>query len=352
MKKIFIYVMGFCFLSLLILWASEGEKTPAAELKLVGSFPEDNFYFPSFPFIDIDKEGCIYAVDNRKHTIYKFDKKGNLLAKFGGWGQGPGELQWPAKISVDKKFGQIFVKDNTGIIMFGPKGDFIRRIRTFTGILNFDVGNGRIVTLEPIPGKKDLIGLYDYWGMKIKSIGQKYDLDYSISKEIAPGHLDRLVNDGAVLLEENYVYYVSYVFGEIRIYDLSGRLISEKKLSGPGDLQKYREQYRRLFFEDGLKRNKDNTVTGWRILNDACLYGGNLYLLMLGYITDGSYQIFIVDNKSLEVKKRMILPASICPEMIRVFPLNERSAPLFLASFQDQASGSCLLGILKEEGSE
>lgn len=347
MKKILI--LAFCFLPLIILWATGAEKIPVAELKLVCSFPEDDLYFGSFPAIDIDKEGFIYAVDNREHTVFIFNKEGKLLGKFGGWGQGPGELQWPAKISVDKKSGEIFVKDNTGINMFGPGRDFIRRIRTFTGILNLDAGNGRIAVIEPIPGENDLIGLYDYRGFRIKSLGRKYDLDYSKSQEIPPVLLDRMANEGTVLLDGNHVYYVSYVFAEIRKYDLSGEPISEKKLSSPEDIEKYRKQYRQILFETGVKKNKDGTITNIRILNDACLYGEHIYLLMLGYITNGRYQIIVVDKQSLEVKKRMILPSGLWPENIRVFPSNNTNTPLFLISFQDQASGSFLLGILKED---
>lgn len=348
MKKII--VISFCLLFFLNLWSSEVEKIPVSEIKLVRSLPQQDIYFKSVPAIDIDKEDFIYAVDNREHTVFKLDREGKLRAKFGSWGQGPGELQWPAKISVDKSTGQIFVKDNTGIVMYDSQGSFIRRIRTFTGILNFEAAHGRIAVLEPIPGKQDLIGVYDYQGTRINSIGQKYNLDYSLSKEIGPGFLDRMVNDGAVLFDGNYIYYVSYVFGEIRIYDLSGLPISEKKLSGPGNLEKYREEYRKIFFEKGVKKNSDGTITNWRIFNDACLYGDYLYLLMLGYVTGSTSEVLVVDKKSLGIKERMILPDDIYPEMVRVIPTDGGNSILFAISLQGKMNGNIMIGIFKKEG--
>lgn len=351
MKKL--SVIGICILPLLFLWSNESKRIEVTTVKLTAHFPQQSIYFKTLPKIDLDKEGLIYAVDNREHTVFKFNRDGELLANFGRWGQGPGELQWPANISVDKSTGLIFVKDNTGIVMYDPQGSFIRRVRTFTQILNFDAAHGRIAVLEPIPGKQDLIGLYDYQGQRINSIGQKYDLDYSLSKEIAPGLLDRIANDGAALFDGNYVYYVSYLFGEIRVYDLSGLLMLEKKLSGPGNLEKYREQYRKIFFEKGVKKNSDGTVTNWRIFGDACLDGGYLYLLMLGYVTGDVYEVLVVDKKSLEIRERIILPDSIYPEMVRVFPSNEKNSISFAVSYQDKTNGAFMIGIFqkyKKEG--
>lgn len=348
MKKII--VISFCLLFFLNLWSSEVKRVSVTKVKLERSFPQQHVYFKSIPVVDTDKAGFIYAVDNREHTLFKFDREGKLLAKIGGWGQGPGELQWPAKISVDKSTGQIFVKDNIGIVMYDPQGSFLRRIRTFTGILNFEASLGKIMVLEPIPGKQDLIGVYDYQGTRINSIGQKYELDYSLSKEIGPGSLDRMVNDGAVLFDGNYIYYVSYVFAEIRIYDSSGLLISEKKLSGPGNLEKYREEYRKIFFEKGVKKNSDGTITNWRIFNDACLNGDYLYLLMLGYITGSTYEVLVIDKKSLEIEERMILPDDIYPEMVRVIPTDGKNSILFAISFQGKINGDIMIGIFKKEG--
>ena len=117
------------FLQILVIWLFLGvlalEKLPQAELKLVSSFPSQEIFFRTFPIIDVDNDGCIYAVDNREHIVFKFNKYGDLLFKFGGWGQGPGELQWPSKIAVDQKTGEIIIKDNNGIEVFDAKGNFV-----------------------------------------------------------------------------------------------------------------------------------------------------------------------------------------------------------------------------------
>uniref|UniRef100_UPI004049D888 hypothetical protein n=1 Tax=Candidatus Saccharicenans sp. TaxID=2819258 RepID=UPI004049D888 len=105
-----------------------------------------------------------------------------------------------------------------------------------------------------------------------------------------------------------------------------------------------------MFFKYGLKKNKDNTVPSLRIINDACLDGDYLYLLLLGYVTGGRYEILAVDKKSLEIKKRLVLPERLSPEFVRVIHLNERNKIIFYISFQDELTGNYLIGILKEEG--
>lgn len=344
MKKILL-------LSIIIFWinlcASTLEKISVVELKMISSFPKQGIFFKTLPKIDVDREGCVYAVDNREHVVFKFNKDGDLLLKFGGWGQGPGELQWPAKIAVDRKTGEILIKDNTGIEIFDIKGNFVRRIRTFTGILNLFACSPRIIVLDPIPGKKELVDVFDYQGKLVQSIGQKYDLDYSLSKEIQPSFLDQLANDGAVFSDDELVYYVSYLFGEIRVFDFSGRVILEKKLSGVDGLDKYREKYTKMFFQSGLKKNKDGTITQWRMINDACLDGNYLYLLLMGYVTGGRYEILAVDKNSLEIKKRLILPEGLSPEFVRVINLNNKIN--YVISFQDESTGNYLIGTLKEE---
>ena len=47
---------------------------------------------------DIDSEGKIYIFSDTwkdKNLVYKFDKDGNFIKKFGKTGQGPGEIQGP-----------------------------------------------------------------------------------------------------------------------------------------------------------------------------------------------------------------------------------------------------------------
>jgi len=88
------------------------------KLVLVKTFPEDGLPTKAVPWIDVDSKGNIYAVGNREHSIFKFSREGKQLLTFGGWGQGPGELQWPADISIDKDLDQVFIRDNIGISIY------------------------------------------------------------------------------------------------------------------------------------------------------------------------------------------------------------------------------------------
>ncbi len=57
----------------------------------------------------VDKEDNIYVCDAGKHCVYKFNKRGDLLKRFGTYGSGPKELNFPRGIAVAGD--QVFVCD-------------------------------------------------------------------------------------------------------------------------------------------------------------------------------------------------------------------------------------------------
>ncbi len=59
--------------------------------------------------VAVDKEDNIYVCDLDKHCVYKFNKRGDLLKRFGTYGSGPKELNFPRGIAVAGD--QVFVCD-------------------------------------------------------------------------------------------------------------------------------------------------------------------------------------------------------------------------------------------------
>jgi DNA-binding beta-propeller fold protein YncE len=71
--------------------------------------------------IAIDGAGDVYVTDTGNHRIEKFDKEGNFITQWGGFGNGDGQFNFPYGIAVDAK-GSVFVIDsgNTRVQQFMP----------------------------------------------------------------------------------------------------------------------------------------------------------------------------------------------------------------------------------------
>jgi hypothetical protein len=52
---------------------------------------------------EIDAEGNLFVIafKNAENFVYKFDSAGKLVHTFGKYGQGPGELQWPFRPTIE-----------------------------------------------------------------------------------------------------------------------------------------------------------------------------------------------------------------------------------------------------------
>ena len=69
--------------------------------------------------ITIDGAGDVYVTDTGNHRIEKFDREGNFITQWGGFGNGGGQFNFPYGIAVDAK-GSVFVVDsgNTRVQQF------------------------------------------------------------------------------------------------------------------------------------------------------------------------------------------------------------------------------------------
>ena len=71
--------------------------------------------------IAVDGAGDVFVSDAGNHRIEKFDKEGNFITQWGGYGNGDGQFNFPYGIAVDAK-GSVFAVDsgNTRVQQFMP----------------------------------------------------------------------------------------------------------------------------------------------------------------------------------------------------------------------------------------
>ncbi|MES2005602.1 MAG: 6-bladed beta-propeller [Bacteroidota bacterium] len=83
--------------------------------------------FPAL--IAVDQKENVYVVDQHNHRVQKFDSNGNFITMWGKSGTGPGEFNYPYGIAIDSK-GDVFVSDmnNNRIQKFSSRGDFIATV--------------------------------------------------------------------------------------------------------------------------------------------------------------------------------------------------------------------------------
>ncbi|KAI8503397.1 hypothetical protein Bbelb_192180 [Branchiostoma belcheri] len=94
----------------------------------VKPFDETELTWPAYAAVD--KKGNIFITGNATNHVYKYDKNGKYICRFGRKGDGVGNhLKSPIGICVDS-LGRIIVadKDNNRVEMFTAEGEYIRTI--------------------------------------------------------------------------------------------------------------------------------------------------------------------------------------------------------------------------------
>ncbi|MEW6247515.1 MAG: 6-bladed beta-propeller [Nitrospirota bacterium] len=80
--------------------------------------------------IAVDSQGDVYVTDTGNHRVQKFDREGNFVTQWGGFGNGDGQFNFPYGIAVDAK-GSVYVVDsgNTRVQQFMPAEEGSERLR-------------------------------------------------------------------------------------------------------------------------------------------------------------------------------------------------------------------------------
>jgi DNA-binding beta-propeller fold protein YncE len=80
--------------------------------------------------IAVDGAGDVYVTDTGNHRVEKFDREGNFITQWGGFGNGDGQFNFPYGIAVDAR-GSVFVVDsgNTRVQQFMPAEEGSERLQ-------------------------------------------------------------------------------------------------------------------------------------------------------------------------------------------------------------------------------
>lgn len=120
-------------------------KTPVFELKedlsLGGANAEGDDAFGQVRQVAADDAGAMYVLDEQASHIKVFDASGKHVRTIGRQGQGPGELEFPMTLSLNRAAGELAVQLQTrGIVFFKTDGTFLRHL-SLRGLIT---GRGRV----------------------------------------------------------------------------------------------------------------------------------------------------------------------------------------------------------------
>jgi DNA-binding beta-propeller fold protein YncE len=205
--------------------SSQGLASPTASLRFeqvdVWGLDDDLPAFDAPNHIDIGSDGNVYVTEFRGNRVFKLSPRGELLAQWGGPGDGPGQLNAPTGIAVD----------GDGFVYVAESG--ASRIQKFTG-------EGEFVTAWGEPGGEPGQFL-SAMGIDISADGRVYVADFGNgrvqvfsvdgdllftfgSPGMAPGQFLRPIGldlDGA-----GNVYVVDSVNARVQTFTPDGELIA------------------------------------------------------------------------------------------------------------------------------
>jgi len=120
-------------------------KTPVLELKeelsIGGPDARGEAAFGSTRSVVVDDDGAVYVLDQQASDVKVFDAAGRYARTIGRQGQGPGELEFPMTLSLNRAKGELVVQLQTrGLVVFKTDGTYLRQL-SLKGLIS---GRGRV----------------------------------------------------------------------------------------------------------------------------------------------------------------------------------------------------------------
>jgi len=338
MKGGFISVITITALVYLGSIYSENISKESLEFVQILKTVQNEIFFKTLSGLETDASGNLFAMDNRMHTVFKLDKEGHLLKKFGQHGQGPGDLMYPIHSSISQN--KFLVCDNNGVSIFDLEGKFLNRFRVFTQFNSISVLDESVFILHP--DVENLITMYDLNGKRISQFGEKYKIPYSLYQKFPyQGTISWMFHQGKLLSGPGAVFFISYLFGDIFKFDLKGKLLNKLELLDV----KYLRERKKDFFDVGWDNGAKVGIEP-RYFIDAKYLDGRIFLLHPGD-KDESDIFLVLDDKNLKIKKIYEVPKMAEKEKTNRFELfgviSVGNAYHFFISFQSELSGDILI---------
>jgi hypothetical protein len=120
-------------------------KTPVLEFKeelsIGGPDAQGAAAFGSTRSVVVDDDGTVYVLDEQAAEVKAYDASGRHVRTIGRKGQGPGELEFPMTLSLNRGKGELAVQlQSRGIVFFKTDGTFLRH-QSLHGLIS---GRGRV----------------------------------------------------------------------------------------------------------------------------------------------------------------------------------------------------------------
>jgi hypothetical protein len=114
----------------------EGALELREELTIGKAEGAEEYMFERLRWLDVDGQGAIFALDQKKPLVSVFSETGEYLRSFGRRGQGPGEFQTPFFVSLAPS-GELMVGEMSRLSFFDHSGAFLRSKDNTVGPLAF-----------------------------------------------------------------------------------------------------------------------------------------------------------------------------------------------------------------------
>lgn len=216
-KSLILMLFLMLFLSLMTtgLWSQLQSyyKKGLITLKESGDFGKDTDWDSVILYGGVDiaiaPDGSLFLSNSRRHCIYKFDKTGKFLKKFGRRGEGPGDFVYPRDLTIldDKYLVVGEYASNRRFSVWDLNGNFVKVVRSERSVFDATaVSHNKVAYRSYIqhPGKEN--------GFIRKVAVTFADIDSGEHKTIAT---ISLLNRSAIRTGQNSMLMIGNFFGEV-----------------------------------------------------------------------------------------------------------------------------------------
>lgn len=193
-------------------------ETPILELKedlsLGGPRALADYAFGSINSVIVDDQGSLYILDSKNYRVQVFDASGKYLRTIGRKGQGPGDLDSPLYLSLNRTSGELLVLQGyRRLSFFRTDGTFVRQLDINNSIRAQVDSRGQVYLIEQTRSKE---GEWSFDVKKLSMFGTNLGVLASVPGQGYTGKLNPFlaVNTFQVDRFDNLIY------GDRRTYEL------------------------------------------------------------------------------------------------------------------------------------
>lgn len=271
-------------------------ETPILELKedlsLGGPRAAGDYAFGNIRNFVVDEQGSIYVLDGKNYRIQAFDASGKYLRTIGRKGLGPGDLDSPLSLSLNRTSGELLVLHGSRrLSLFRTEGPFIRQLSINNSIRAQLDSRGQIYLLEQARSKE---GIWSFDVKKLSMFGTDLGVVASVPGQGYTGKINPFLplNHFQVDRSDYLVYGDSRTY-EILFFEPSGGKLFKKIV---------RQYSANPVTEEDRKRQLENTPPEVQ----ANYVFPRYHPVFTGFFLSNLGHIFVCTNEKTEDGQRVI----------------------------------------------